>query len=112
MLTHLAARDILVEDSRKANGMAQPYQGMTRLDWRGARSPKVAEEIHKAYLQDRWTNVEGRNKRRFLATFPQLTGEELRWLKCEPSDALPRWYDMDLRYAITVYEYRGPTQQE
>ena len=51
--------------------------------------------------------MEGRNKRRFLATFPQLSSEELKRLTAKPSDALLRRYDMDLRDAIRC----GPIQR-
>ena len=100
MLTQLTARDILEEDSRKGMGMAQPCRGMAIPDWIGARFPIVAEELHTAFLQDRWAKMEGRNKRRFLATFPKFTREELQRLTAKPSDALQNRYDMDLRDAI------------
>ena len=73
---------------------------MARPDWIGARFPKVADELHTAFLQDRWAKMEGRNKMMFLATFPKLTRDELQRLTAKSIDALPNRYDMDMRDAI------------
>ena len=71
--------------------MAQLCRGVTRPDLGGARFSKVAEDLHIAYFQDRWSKMESRNKRRFMAAFPLLNKEGRDWLTPKP-----RRYDMNM----------------
>ena len=63
MMSSLTVRDATKEEYRKAKGMRQPYSGMTRPFWQKGRFAKVAEEVHAAYLLEKWAKMEARNQK-------------------------------------------------
>ena len=67
MMYSLAVRDATEEEHRKAKGMRQFYRGMTRQFWQEVMFSKVAEEVHAVYLLYKWTKMEARNQKRFIA---------------------------------------------
>ena len=67
MMSRLTVMDAAEEEYRNARGIRQPNRGMTRPFWQKVRFAKVAEEVHAAYLLDKWTKMEARNQKRFIA---------------------------------------------
>ena len=76
MMSSLAVRDATEEEYRKARGMRQPYRGMTRPFWQKWRFSKVAEDVHAVYFLYKWTKMEARNQKRFIAAVGGLTAVE------------------------------------
>ena len=72
--------------------MRQPYRGTTRPFWQNGRFANVAEEVHAAYFLEKWTKMEARNQKRFMAAVGGLTVVELERLGTKPKEALPRKY--------------------
>ena len=56
----------------------------------------MAEEIHTAYLLDKWAKMEARNVKRFTTAVGGLSALELTRLGAKPKEALPRRYDAEL----------------
>ena len=73
MMSSLTVRDATEEEYRKANGMRQPYRGMTRPFWQKWRFAKVGEELPAVYLLEKWTKMEARNQKRFVSAVGGLT---------------------------------------
>ena len=72
-MSSLEVRDATEEEYRKARGMRQPYRGTTRPFWQKGRFAIVAEKVHAVYLLDKWTKMEARNQKRFIAAVEGLT---------------------------------------
>ena len=100
MMSSLVLRDATEEDYRKANGMRQPYSGMTRPVWQSGKFARVAEEVHTVCLLDKWAKMEARNQKRFIAAVGGLTALKLTRVVTKPKEALPRKYDAELYAAL------------
>ena len=80
MMSSLAVMDATEEEYREARGLRQPYRGTTRPFGQNGRFAKVAEKVHAVYLLDKWTKMEARNQKRFIAAVEGLTVVELERL--------------------------------
>ena len=96
VMSSLTLRDATEEEYRKAKGMRQPYRGMTRPFWQNGRFAKVTEEVHAAYLLEKWINMEARNQKRFIAAVGGLTVEEFKMLETKAKEALRQRYDAEM----------------
>ena len=96
MMSSLTLRDATEEEYRKANGMKQPYRGMTRPFWQKWKFANVAEEVHAVYLLGKWAKMEARNQKRFTAAVGGLTVVEFDRLGTKPKEALPMRYDAEM----------------
>ena len=52
------------------------------------------------YLLEKWTKMEARNQKRFMAAVGGLTVVELERLGTKPDEALPRRYDAEMFEAL------------
>ena len=66
------------------------------------RFAKVAEEVHAAYLLEKWTKIDARNQKRFTVAVVVLTVVELDRLGTKPKEALPRKYGAEM-FEISKY---------
>ena len=53
----------------------------------------MADEVHAAYFLEKWTKMEARNQKRFIAAVGGLSAVEFERLGTKPKEALPRRYD-------------------
>ena len=68
--------------------------------WQKGKFLRVAEEIHTAYLLDKWAKMEARNLKRFTTTVGGLSALELTRLMAKPNEALPMRYDAEMYAAL------------
>ena len=66
----------------------------------------MAEEVHIAYLQDKWAKMEALNLKRFVTAVGWLSALELTSLGAKPKEALPRRYDADMLAALKQGQVR------
>ena len=96
MMSSLAVKDATEEEYRKAMGLMQPYRGTTRTVLQKGRFAKVSEKVHVVYLLDKWTKMEARNQKRFIAAVEGLTVVEFERLGTKPKEGLPQRYDAEM----------------
>ena len=70
--------------------------------WQKWRIAEVAEEVHAAYLLEKWIKMEARNQKWFVSAAGGLTVVELEMLGMKPKEALPRRYDAEM-FEVLMY---------